>query len=156
MSYHSDNILGAYLTCRGCFGKICASLTAGRVKKPKAVFTSHDLAVLSGPVNVLVTRPRGHIPLGVYSSKTQTTSFPSNLASGSGFVHFFLVFRVGMYSFRSFFPDFESLSHLGPRLRLDCRSLFEDTRWDIGKRSTDQKVVGCQGVLVLDVTANEC
>ena len=85
----------------GVFGKTCACLTSGRVKKPKAVFTSHDLAVLSGPVNVLVTRPSGQIPLGVHSSKTQTMSFTSNLASG--FNHFFLVFRVGMYTFRILF-----------------------------------------------------
>ena len=52
-------------------------------------------------MNVLVTRPRSQIPLGVHSSKTQTTSFTSNLASG--FNHFFLVFRVWMYSFRSLF-----------------------------------------------------
>ena len=50
-------------------------------------------------MNVLVTRPRGHIHFRVHSSKTQTTSFTSNLASG--FVLFFLVFRVGRYSFRS-------------------------------------------------------
>ena len=70
-------------------------------KKPKAVFTSRDLAFLSRPVNVVVTRPRGQFPLGIDYSKTQTTSFTSNLASA--FVHFLLVFRVGMYTFRSLF-----------------------------------------------------
>ena len=71
-------------------------------------------------MNVLVTCPRGHIPLGVHSSKTQTTSFTSNLASG--FVHFFLVFRFGMYFFRSFFQIASSC----------CRTCVHVCVWIVG------------------------
>ena len=108
------------LTLGGGFGKTCSSLTAGRVKNPKAVFTSQDLAVLSGPVNVLVTRPNGHIPLGVHSPRTQTISLTSNLASG--LVHFFLAFRVGTYSLKSLFQIASSL----------CRTCIHVFVWTVG------------------------
>ena len=54
---------------------------AGLVKEPKAVYNAQDLAVLSGPVKILVTRPSGQIPLGVNSCISQTTSPTSRAAS---------------------------------------------------------------------------
>ena len=60
--------------------------------------------MLSGPVNVRVTRPRGQIPLGVHSSRIHTKS-PSS-SSWSVFCHLARVFRVGTYSWTSILQNF--------------------------------------------------
>ena len=78
------------------FERTCANLSYWRVKRPRAVFTSHDLAVWPGPLNFLVTRPKGQIPLEVQSSSTQTTSLTSHF--DSGLFHFLQAFKVDKYS----------------------------------------------------------
>ena len=89
-------------------------LNAGLVNKPKTktVFKSKDLAVLPGPMEILVARPIGQINIGVDFSGIPTILPTSRAASFD--VHFFLV-QCGYVLSKQSFPDLlHALLDLGP------------------------------------------
>ena len=127
-------------TVRLLFGKTCANLTAGQVKRPRALFTSQYLAVWSGSVNVLVTRPKGWIPKG----RSPLFQYPNNI------VDFKLWFWIGPLpsglQSRQVFSDkplpycFQSLSDLRPTFRLQRRFSL-NTGWHIRECSTNKEMI---------------
>ena len=110
--------------------------------------------MLSGPQKVRVTCPSGQIPLGVNSSRSQTT--PSTSKAASRDVNFCRLFSEGTYSVSSLFlPNLlKSLLHQCPCRIFQGKCLVENGSRNIAEGPSKQEVVWCKWVVVFVVASH--